>query len=125
MAFPASPTNGQLANINNISYTYNTTSSTWSKTSLGTANVSLLTTSGGTISGPLTLASTLGVTGTSTQGTVTANVVTAQNGIFVNNGTVTASYSIATGLNGLSVGPITINSGVAVTVASGQRWVVL
>ena len=60
-----------------------------------------------------------------TTGTLTASAVTAQNGIFVNSSNVSASYSIATGVNGLSVGPITINNGVAVTVASGQRWVVL
>ena len=38
---------------------------------------------------------------------------------------VATSYTIATGKNALSVGPMTINSGVTVTVDSGQRWVVL
>jgi hypothetical protein len=32
---------------------------------------------------------------------------------------------LTTSKNGLSVGPITINSGVSVTVPSGQRWVIL
>jgi hypothetical protein len=32
MAFPSNPTNGQTATINNISYTYSTTTSTWNKT---------------------------------------------------------------------------------------------
>lgn len=59
MPFPSSPTNGQLANINNISYSYNSTTGAWSKTSLGTANVNLITSNGGTISGPVTLSSTL------------------------------------------------------------------
>ena len=48
-----------------------------------------------------------------------------QGAIQVNSTTVTASCTIATGTNGLSVGPITVNSGVAVTVSSGQRWVVI
>ena len=49
----------------------------------------------------------------------------ASNGILVNNTTVAASYTIASGSNGMSVGPMTVNSGVTVTVSSGQRWLVL
>jgi len=46
--------------------------------------------------------------------------------VFVENGvTVTANYTLSTNKNAMSVGPITINSGVTVTVPSGQRWVVL
>ena len=48
-----------------------------------------------------------------------------QGAIIVNQSNVTANYTIASGTNGLSVGPITVNSGVAVTVSSGQRWVVI
>ena len=54
-----------------------------------------------------------------------ASVPVASNGIFVNSATVAASYSIASGYNGHSVGPMTIASGQSVTVASGQRWVIL
>jgi hypothetical protein len=54
-----------------------------------------------------------------------ASVPVASNGIFVNNATVAASYSIASGYNGHSVGPMTIASGQSVTVASGQRWIIL
>ena len=46
-------------------------------------------------------------------------------GIVLNNTTVSSNYTIATGVNGFSVGPITVNSGVAVTLNSGQRWVVI
>jgi hypothetical protein len=46
--------------------------------------------------------------------------------VFVQNGqTVTTSYTIPTGKNAESVGPITVNSGAVVTVSSGSRWVVL
>jgi len=46
--------------------------------------------------------------------------------VFVENGvTVTSSYTLSTGKNASSVGPITINAGATVTVPSGQRWVVL
>jgi hypothetical protein len=45
--------------------------------------------------------------------------------ILTNKSTASASYTIATGENGLSVGPITIDSNVTITVSSGQRWLVL
>lgn len=46
--------------------------------------------------------------------------------VFVENSvTVTTSYTLSTNKNALSVGPITVNSGVAVTVPTGARWVVL
>jgi hypothetical protein len=46
--------------------------------------------------------------------------------IFVENGqTVTSSYQIPASKNASSVGPITINSGVSVTVPSASRWVIL
>jgi hypothetical protein len=46
--------------------------------------------------------------------------------VFVENGViVTTNYTLTTGYNAESVGPITINSGVAVSIPSGQRWVIL
>jgi hypothetical protein len=58
-------------------------------------------------------------------GELTAPEVIASNGILINGTTVSASYTIASGNNGFSVGPITVASGQAVTVSSGQRWLVL
>ena len=56
----------------------------------------------------------------------TANAVGGGIGaVLLNASTVTVSGTIATGQNGLSVGPLTINSGVSITVASGQQWVVI
>jgi len=49
----------------------------------------------------------------------------ASNGLVLNANTVATSYTIAAGFNASSVGPITVNSGVVVTINSGQRWVVL
>jgi hypothetical protein len=46
--------------------------------------------------------------------------------VFVENGvTVTTNYTLSTNKNAESVGPITVNSGVTVTVPSNQRWVIL
>lgn len=58
-------------------------------------------------------------------GELTAPVQISSNGININSTTVGASYTIASGNNGLSVGPITVASGQAVTISSGQRWLVL
>lgn len=46
--------------------------------------------------------------------------------VFYENGqTVTTNYTLTTNKNAVSAGPITINSGVTVTVPSGQTWVVV
>jgi len=58
-------------------------------------------------------------------GTLTSPQVNASNGLVVNSRTVATSYSIPSGSSAMSAGPITVNSGVAVTVPSGSRWVVL
>jgi hypothetical protein len=39
--------------------------------------------------------------------------------------TISSNYTITAAKNGFSVGPVTISSGVTVTVGSGQRWVVI
>jgi hypothetical protein len=57
--------------------------------------------------------------------TLKAQAVNATNGIVVNSKTVSANYTIASGDNAMSSGPVTISNGVTVTVSSGSRWVVL
>jgi len=49
----------------------------------------------------------------------------ANGAIYENAQSVTSSYTLTTSKNGFSVGPITLGSGVVVTVGSGSRWVVL
>lgn len=58
-------------------------------------------------------------------GELQASELVASNGLVVNSTTVSASYTIASGTNAMSVGPITVASGQSVTVSSGQRWVVI
>jgi hypothetical protein len=58
-------------------------------------------------------------------GELTSPEVVASNGIFVNSQTVSTNYTIAAGNSGTSSGPMTVNNNIAVTVASGARWVVL
>lgn len=45
--------------------------------------------------------------------------------LVVNDTTAIENYTVATGNNAFSVGPITVASGVVITVSSGQRWVVI
>lgn len=48
------------------------------------------------------------------------------NGALTENAqTVTANYTISTNKNAMSVGPITVNSGVAVTIPTGSNWTIL
>ena len=49
----------------------------------------------------------------------------ASNGIFVNAQSVSSDYTIATGDNGLSAGPVSVASGITVTVSSGAVWTIV
>lgn len=49
----------------------------------------------------------------------------ATSGVFLNSNVITANTTIPSGQNGFSVGPITQSSGVVVTLAPGQRWVIV
>lgn len=57
--------------------------------------------------------------------TQSAPVLRASNGIVTNNKTIAANYTIPATDNAMSAGPVTISSGIVVTVSSGSRWVVL
>ena len=59
---------------------------------------------------------------------VSAGVSTtgAQNGAFyLNNQVITTNYTIPTGSNAMSAGPITVNTGVIITVSDGSSWTVV
>ena len=60
-----------------------------------------------------------------TTGALTVPNVVASNGLIVNNKTIGTSYTLPTGYNASSVGPVTISSGITITVPTGSRWVVL
>ena len=62
-----------------------------------------------------------------TNGTVASwvSIDTGGGPISTNTTTVTQNYTIASGNNGFSVGPITVQNGVSVTISNGQRWVIV
>ena len=57
--------------------------------------------------------------------TLYSEQVAASNGIFVNSTTVSANFTVPNNYHALSVGPVTINGGVSVTVPSGSNWKVV
>jgi hypothetical protein len=58
-------------------------------------------------------------------GELQASAVIASNGLILNSATVAADYTVPTGSNALSSGPVAINSGITVTVSSGSIWTVV
>ena len=79
---------------------------------LASISANLITT--GTISGDLTVT-----------GNLQGSILSSNNGIIVASNTVSANYTIQSFTNGLSIGPLNINPSISVTVASGQRWIIL
>jgi hypothetical protein len=79
-----------------------------------------------TTDGLLTDSANLTFDGTKlTAGAVTASKLTATQAIIENAQTVSVNQTLTTGTNAMALGPITVDSGVTVTVPSGQRWIVM
>lgn len=62
---------------------------------------------------------------TNDSGYLTAATCKTTNGLFEMANTISSNYSITSGNNAISGGPITISSGVSVTVPSGSVWTVV
>lgn len=58
-------------------------------------------------------------------GILKSKAFNASNSFFISDNTLIESYTVVSGQNAMSVGPITVPSGMAVTVSSGARWVVI
>ena len=61
---------------------------------------------------------------------IAANVAAAGGGggsgvILLSNTTISENFDIPAGQNGLSIGPVTQLDGANVTIAPGQRWLIL
>lgn len=66
---------------------------------------------------------------TATTASTATNVALGTSGsggaIYENSQTIASNYTLTSGRNGMSAGPVTINSGVTVTVPSGSSWVIV
>ena len=58
-------------------------------------------------------------------GNLRSKTMNAANSFFISDNTLIESYTVVAGQNAMSVGPITIPSGMSVTVQSGARWVTI
>ena len=110
---------------------------TWQATDIGLAhggtNATLTAVNGGVV---YSNASAMAITAAGTSGQVlTSNGAAAPTwqaapnktttGLWENAATISSNYSITAGNNAVSAGPVTIASGVVVTVPSGSTWVVV
>ena len=59
---------------------------------------------------------------TPSSGQLSSSAVNASNGFLVNSAIVSANYTVPASSNAQSLGPITVNAGVSVTVSSGSVW---
>jgi hypothetical protein len=63
-----------------------------------------------------------GVFGVSGSGNTAVQLNSA---IVESSNTIYSNYTLSTGRNGYSVGPVTVLTGKSITVPTGQKWVVL
>ena len=56
--------------------------------------------------------------------TLDTDANTTTKGLYEHAHTIAANYSITSGNNALTAGPITINTGISVTVPTGSTWVI-
>jgi hypothetical protein len=57
--------------------------------------------------------------------TLDTDANTTTKALYENNNTISANYSITAGNNAVSGGPLTINSGIVVSVPSGSSWTIV
>ena len=62
---------------------------------------------------------------TASWATLDTDANTTTKGLYEHEHTIDANYSITSGSNAMSAGPITISSGYSVTVPSGSTWVIV
>jgi hypothetical protein len=110
MAFPQSPTNGQQANINGITYTYSSSLTAWTvSTSVSNTFVNI-NVSANVNSGNLLATGLASVTGNIFGGNVLVSGASFNANALPNGGSINSPN------NALMAGPITVNNGSLFTV---------
>ena len=72
-----------------------------------------------------TLTAGTGITITNSTGAITIASTSTSTDLLENVQTIASNYTVTASKNALAVGPITINTGISVTVGTGQRWLIL
>jgi hypothetical protein len=114
-------TSSQISSVSNTSITGNIASSQLAPSGVSTGIY------GGATAIPVITVNAQGqITNVSNTIVTSSGSGTVANGtMLLFSNTISANYTIATGNNALSVGPITLNSGNTITLASGQRWIII
>lgn len=78
-------------------------------------------------SGSMTTASVAStkLTFTPSSGRLVSTVVGAASGIMETSNTINANYTITTGYNAMSAGPVTVTNGTEITIPDGSTWTVV
>jgi hypothetical protein len=107
--------------------TYSTTGPTLTRTTiLSSSNSGSAVTFSGTVNIFVTYPSERAVYEDASLNVTLPGTITLSTSPFFQNGlSVSSNYTVPASTGALSVGPITVASGVSVTVSSGSRWVVL
>jgi len=104
------------AKVTNATHTGDVTGSTALTIAAGAVDIAMMSATG-------TPSGTTYLRGDNSWATV-ASGNTTTNGLYEHANTISSNYSITSGNNALTAGPITINSGVSVTVPTGSTWIV-
>ena len=54
-----------------------------------------------------------------------ANQIVGAGGFLSNSNTVVGNYTLASGTNAMSAGPIVLTTGSTITIPTGQRWTII
>ena len=112
----ASAITANTAKVTNATHTGDVTGATALTIAAGAVDIAMLS-AGGTAGG------TTYLRGDNQWATVASGNITTS-GLYEMANIIASNYSIASGNNAISAGPITINTGIAVTVPSGSTWVI-
>ena len=122
--FAGAATSLSIAADNTAGGTYNFATGVTASGSTKAINIGTNSASGSTTT--ITIGATSGTSTIAVKGKITATgSVSTDTAFFENSTTITADYSIASGKNAGTFGPVTINSGITVTIPSGSVWSVV
>ena len=104
------------AKVTNATHTGDVTGSTALTIAAGAVDIAMMSATG-------TASSSTYLRGDNSWATIASGNNTSY-GLYEHAHTIAANYSITSGNNAMTAGPITINSGVSVTVPTGSTWVI-
>ena len=112
----ASAITANTAKVTNATHTGDVTGATALTIAAGAVDIAMMSATG-------TASGTTYLRGDNAWATVASGNITTS-GLYEMANIIASNYSIASGNNAISAGPITINTGISVTVPSGSTWVI-